>query len=165
VSEKEFWKCDAGRCVILSEEHVMTHSRRALLPLILLAVFLAATACSDSDGPSAPRGPFAQRVTLRAGQTTRMEPEGIEVGFDRITLDSRCPITAICIQAGEARGAFGLGPSRAHTGLFAFELSTLHPRTVFIESYRVTLESVAPAPTGQPIPPGDYVAQLLIERD
>ncbi|MFN2386894.1 MAG: hypothetical protein ABR576_11535 [Thermoanaerobaculia bacterium] len=143
----------------------MKHARRALLPLAVLTVFLAASACSDFDGPTEPRGPFAQRVTLRAGQTTRIEPEGVEIGFFQITVDSRCPITAICIQAGEARGTFGIARSRVNSGLFPFELSTLHPNRAEVEGYRVTLESIAPSPTGQPIPPGDYVAELLIERD
>ena len=144
----------------------MQHSiRRALLPLAILTTFLAASACSDSDGPTEPRGPFLQRVTLRAGQLLRIESEGIEIGFQEITQDSRCPINAICVQAGEARGIFGIGPTRRLSPVISFELSTLHPRTVELQGYRVTLESVSPSSTGQPIPPGDYVAELTIQRD
>jgi hypothetical protein len=140
-------------------------TRRALLPLAILTAFLAASACSDSDGPTGPRGRFEQRVSLRAGQLFRIESEGIEIGFEEITQDSRCPINAICVQAGEARGTFGIGPTRSLGPVVTFELSTLTPRTVEINGYRITLESVAPSPTGQPIPPGDYVAGLLIQRD
>jgi hypothetical protein len=143
----------------------MKHSRRVVLPLSLLTALLAATTCSDSDGPTAPRGPFEQRVTLRAGQAVRIDSEEIQIGFQAITQDSRCPIDAVCIQAGEARGLFGIGPTRSQRPAVSFELSTLHPRTVEIDGYRITLESVAPSPTGVPIPPGDYVAELLIERD
>lgn len=140
-------------------------ARRALLPLAVLTALLATTACSDSDGPTAPRGSFEQRVTLRAGQLLRIESERIEIGFQEITQDSRCPINALCVWAGEARGIFGLGAGRpANTGFGVFELSTLSPRTVLISGYRVTLESILPAPTGPPIPPGDYVATLLISR-
>ena len=143
----------------------MNRSNRLLLPLSILTAFLGASACSDSDGPTQPRGPFSQRVTLRAGQLLRIESAGIEVAFERITIDSRCPITAICIQAGEAKGTFGIRRGRVSSGLFPFELSTLHPNRAEVEGYRVTLESIAPPSTGQPIPPADYVAELLIERD
>ena len=144
----------------------MPHAiRRAFIPLGVLTAFLAASACSDSDGPTEPRGRFEQRVVLRAGELRAIESEGIEIGFEEITRDSRCPINAICIQAGEARGYFGIGRVGRQVPFIPFELSTLHPRTVEIEGYRVTLESVAPSPTGQPIPPGDYLAELLIERD
>lgn len=144
----------------------MKHTiRRAFLLPAILPMFLAAIACSDDDGPTALRGRFDQRVTLRAGQAVTIESEGILIGFEEIKLDSRCPINAICVHAGEARGLFVLGPSRRLGPVASFELSTLDPNRVEIEVYRVTLESVSPSAMGQPIPPGDYVAVLRIERD
>jgi hypothetical protein len=142
------------------------HIRRVLLPLAVVAAFLAAIACSDSRGPTEPRGRFDQRVTLRAGQLVRITSEGIEIGFQEITHDSRCPIEAVCVWVGEVRGSFGLGPIPPRASpTQTFELSTLQPRTVEVQGYRVTLESVSPAATGPPIPPGDYLAELRIQRD
>jgi hypothetical protein len=137
-------------------------TRRALLPLAILTVFLAASACSD--GPTEPPGRFEQRVTLRAGQLLIIDSERVVIRFDEVTQDSRCPIEAVCVWVGEVRGRFGLGPPRQGPTA-SFELSTLQPRTVDVQGYRVTLESVSPAATGPPIPPGDYVAVLLIQRD
>ena len=45
--------------------------------------------------------PLDQPFDLRAGQSA-VVPGGLKVTFDRVVSDSRCPIDAICVWAGEA---------------------------------------------------------------
>jgi hypothetical protein len=130
---------------------------------VVLVACLALAACSDSDGPTEPTGPtLGQAFMLRAGESVTLRGEPVRITFESILSDSRCPITALCVWAGEARGRFFLsvGVGSPHP----FELTTLEERTAEVSGYRVRLDFVLPASTGTPIPPGDYVAQLVITR-
>ena len=51
--------------------------------------------------PSQPPCRSDQPFDLRAGQSA-VVPGGLKVTFDRVVSDSRCPIDAICVWAGEA---------------------------------------------------------------
>lgn len=65
--------------------------------LVLLLVVLSA--CNgDRSSPTEP-GRTVQSFDLRVGQTVRLDG-GDEVTLVRIVADSRCPINALCPQAG-----------------------------------------------------------------
>ena len=138
---------------------IRTDSRSVLV--VLLSCWVLA-ACSDS--PTEPSGPvLGQSFKLRAGQSLTLRGESVTIAFQTIVSDSRCPIDAICIQAGEATGSFRLEVGRAAPA--SFELGTLHPRSADANGYRVTLDAMLPAPqSSRPIDPRDYVAELTVTR-
>ena len=47
---------------------------------------------------------------LGVGRQAVLQTERVEIGFGRVTADSRCPEGAQCVWAGEARVAMWLGP-------------------------------------------------------
>lgn len=71
------------------------------MPLVVvLCLALAAAACDESvTGPTVP---LNTEFTLAPGESATIERADLEVRFDRVTGDSRCPIDAVCIQGGSA---------------------------------------------------------------
>ena len=79
----------------------MVTNRRlpAILAVVLIAACLGAACGGNPTEPTAV--PLDQPFDLRAGQSA-VVPGGLKVTFDRVVSDSRCPIDAICVWAGEA---------------------------------------------------------------
>src|SRR5262245_16856015 len=70
----------------------------AILSLAQAFIFVA---CASS--PAAPGSvKLNQSFTLKVGSSTSVDGEGIQVGFDSVVSDSRCPKGAQCIVAGDA---------------------------------------------------------------
>lgn len=76
----------------------MSASVRSLLLVIAVAL---ATAC-DEKSAVAPTVGFDQRFTLARGETALVEGTRVRLQFVGVSSDSRCPINAICVQAGKA---------------------------------------------------------------
>ena len=72
----------------------------------LFSAVVALVSCSNlapgcAAHPSQPSRPFGQPYDLKAG-TSAVVADGLTLTFDRVRADSRCPLDALCIQAGEA---------------------------------------------------------------
>jgi hypothetical protein len=128
--------------------------------LLALCAVLAAS-CLDVSSPVAPNSPLDTPFEVKAGATA-VVPGGLTIRFDSVSSDSRCPIDALCVQAGEAVVVMSLStPSRSRvqrewrTNPTGFE--------VVYSDYAIQLAELRPYPSaGQPIAPGDYVATLKV---
>jgi len=130
-------------------------ARRA--PTVAFAALAAVVACS---GGSPTQAEDPGRLTLRMGAETAVAGTVTHIGLLQVENDSRCPIDAMCVWAGNAVAVLGI---RAGTGpTVPYRLNTgLEPRTVDVMGYRVRLDSLLPRPrAGQAIPQGDYVAYV-----
>jgi hypothetical protein len=86
------------------------------------------------------------------------------IGFTDVIGDSRCPISVLCVSAGdgEVEIAAGIGrgvsrPYRLHT--------TLEPRQVDLGSYRIRLVDLMPYPqVPGTIPLDEYAIRLEVAR-
>ena len=101
-------------------------------------------------------------MTLAPGQSTQVG--ALSVKFIGVTIDTRCPANALCIQVGDAFVALEttvLGAKRE------FELQILNPtkRSTTHRNYFIELQEVSPYPFGEPIKPADYRVTLRIARD
>jgi hypothetical protein len=105
--------------------------------------------------------PLRQSVELRAGSSATLEG-GLTIAFDRVTSDSRCPMNAFCVWAGDAILAVSL--SQGPGGRVAREFHTYPTGSdVSYLAYTIKLLVLAPYPqTNRAIPPGDYVAALEV---
>ncbi len=89
-----------------------------------------------------------ETVNLRVGQSKTADHGRVSVKFISVVEDSRCPMNARCVWAGNARikVAVSVGRRRAET----VELnSTTKPQTVTIHGYRLSLQDLNPQ-KGQP---------------
>ena len=126
--------------------------------IALLAALLTA-ACFSS--PTAPDAVIGAPFDLRAGATAAL-PDGLTIKFETVRSDSRCPMDAVCVWAGEAIVA--LSVAKATGGPEARELSTTPGGSaITYAGYTISLTGLTPYPrASQAIRPGDYVATLVV---
>jgi hypothetical protein len=106
--------------------------------------------------------PLGQSFELRRG-TSAILQDGVKVMFGDVRSDSRCPMDAVCVWAGDAVVTVRLSPPAGsqverelHTQPSGSEASYL--------AYVIKLVSLSPYPrSDRQIRPDDYVAILTIE--
>lgn len=131
------------------------------LSTFVFTALLTITMAACSSSPTAPSQPTS--VTLAPGQFTQVGALGVK--FVGVTLDTRCPADAMCIQMGDAFVAL---ETVMLTGRRTFELQLLNPtnRSTTHGSYSIELMELTPYPfAGQPIAPGDYRVKLAVAKN
>ena len=131
----------------------------------ILVVSLLVVMVGCGGGPTQPdRVPGGQPFELRVGDVA-LTTDDLRVRFDTVRSDSRCPLDALCVRAGEAVIALTLSkPGEAAIGR---ELDTTPARsaTTYL-NFTITLSSLAPYPrSDRQIQPGDYVATLVVRAN
>jgi hypothetical protein len=129
---------------------------------------LALVSCSSiavgcAAHPSQPSRPLGQPFDVKAGMSVVLT-DGLELTFDRVRTDSRCPLDAICIQAGEAIVVLALSQSAATRAERELGTTPNSSEASYL-SYVIKLVALAPYPRStQQIRPEEYVATLTVER-
>jgi hypothetical protein len=142
---------------------------RQLSTALLITAVLAACSSSTSTSTDATLQ-TSQTVSQREiGRAFEMKiGETIGVGDLRLTFrsvdgDSRCPIDAICVWAGDAEIALKIeqGSQAAVAALH----TTLEPKKTEWNGYTIALVSIAPSRnSATALDPKDYRAQLVVTR-
>jgi hypothetical protein len=142
---------------------------RQLSIAVLITAALAACSSNTSTGTDA-KVQTSQTVTQQEiGRAFDMKiGETIGVGDLRLTFrsvegDSRCPIDALCVWAGDAEIALKIeqGGQAAVAALH----TTLEPKKTDWNGYTIALVSVAPSRnSATALDPKDYRAQLVVTR-
>jgi hypothetical protein len=137
------------------------HFRRSrVLILLSLLSLLGGAACGGS--PTRPdQRPLGQPFELRAGASASLD-EALTVTFERVSADSRCPLDALCIWAGDAvvsvsiaQGAGGWVRRELHIDPSGSETS--------YSMDSIKLLALAPYPrSDRQIRPEDYVATFSV---
>jgi hypothetical protein len=130
--------------------------------LTIAGVALLGAACSSSQVTESVRPPAT--VKLKVGGGAAIEGTPWTVIFDSVISDSRCPIDAICIQAGEALLALELASPLADPLPQDSPHFTLGTTPVVVEGLRFTQVKVLPFPQSNvQIDRASYQVTLLIE--
>ena len=92
-----------------------------------------------------------------------MPGEGLQLKFDQVVSDSRCPSDVACIQAGEAVVAvIVIGAGRARQ---RYEVHTSGATSVVHAGLTIACEGLEPRPvSSRPIRPSDYRLTLRLSR-
>ena len=136
---------------------------------VLGAILLLAPGCGDATGPgSDAQGavvPAAREITLRMGEEKQVEGSVLWLAFGAVVEDSRCPIDAMCVWAGNAMVELGIHAGMGPT--YPVRLNTtLEPRSAVWNGVRLTLLVLQPAPrAAQPIKTDDYVVKVRLEPE
>jgi hypothetical protein len=128
-----------------------------------LSTLLLFAACSSLSGAPTPQSTaLDQPFTLKPGDTVPVGEARVQVGFERVTSDSRCPRDVQCIQAGEAavRATVAL-PGKARQSV---DVTTVPDRaSATVEGYTLTLTSLEPVPlSARPTRAADYRATFVL---
>ena len=138
-----------------------------------LAALLAA-GCGSPSGVGTPEQSPSISVTLasefqlRPGQSAQLDGPSVRLTFVKVLEDSRCPIDAVCVWAGNAQIQLRARSRQAEADL---DLNTLgdgptRPRFADFEGYRIHLVALVNPnrASAQHAPePSEYVATLRVE--
>ena len=127
---------------------------------ILTLLLAAGPAACGAGSPTRP-DPVAldKEVTLAPGGTVAVKGQDVEVGFESVTEDSRCPTSVQCVWMGEvkARLTFRRGGEETTTK------EVREGEALVVPGFRVTLVRVTPYPTSTAkVPAPDYRATLKV---
>jgi hypothetical protein len=126
---------------------------KLLTPLTVLAVL------GCGDGPAGIQ--LDQEFTLALGETVDVAQTGLRITFREVRDDSRCPVDAVCLWAGNATVELVLQRALADTTVAVNTL--LEPRAVVSGDYRLELLGLTPQPRiDEPTDPNTYRARLRV---
>jgi hypothetical protein len=136
------------------------------LALITTTITLACSAFGcGGESPAAPKNvTLGPEFSHKPGEEAIVEGADLQVGFDGVASDSRCPVDVDCIWEGEAVvNVWTRHPPDPKT---SHELKTRGTsREVAYAGYVLRLTSLAPQPkAGVKIEPKDYVATFTVVR-
>jgi hypothetical protein len=138
---------------------------RALIRLLVLLPTLALPAChdhkkKDDDLVQPASASLNQEYVIGYGETIHLGQLALE--FTTLTEESRCPMNAACVWAGNARI---LVTATGRTGTQILELNTTpgFGSTATFENYRFELRRLEPEIPWYPYPPAqEYTATLFV---
>jgi hypothetical protein len=143
-----------------------TVRQAALIAIQVLAVVIGGAAQSGpGDSGASKQVTLGEVFTLAVGNVAEVRGEALQVGFDRVLSDSRCPRGAQCIVKGEA--VIRVWLSKPPRGRAESELRTAPSADAEATygDYRLRLVMLDPYPEGdRTIRTSDYVATLLVTR-
>jgi hypothetical protein len=89
--------------------------------------------------------------------------EGLEIGFERIAGDSRCPLGVFCIWEGDAAALIFAQKPAIPRASFELHTHSSFQRDAKYEGYKITLLAVVPYPEiDVEIDPNDYVVTVVV---
>jgi hypothetical protein len=102
-------------------------------------------------------------LTLVPGQTAAVPGERLQLKFEEVGSDSRCPSDVACIQAGDAVVSFTvIADDRTRQ---RYEVHTSGPTSVMHAGLTIALEGLEPRPvSSRPIRPAEYRLTLRVSR-
>jgi hypothetical protein len=126
-----------------------------------LILVVAASAAACVNGPTGPDAVAGRPFELKAGDTSTL-PDGTRLKFERVRSDSRCPMDALCVWAGDATISVTLVPEKGAAA--SRELHTQPDGSqISYGSYAIRLTGLQPYPRSSQSPkPEDYVATLVV---
>jgi hypothetical protein len=134
------------------------------MELTALALTLWAALAAPEHAPRPRPVQLDERFALRAGESAAVESEKLEVRFDEVVSDSRCPKGVQCIVAGDATVRITVQKSSARS---SHELHTSERagQEASVDGLTIRLLGLDPYPVeGKVIDRRDYVATLEITR-
>ena len=69
--------------------------------IVCLILFLFLTSCED-EGLVTQTETFGNPFWLKVGQSVRLQPDNLQLGFQQVMNDSRCPSDVVCVWEGIA---------------------------------------------------------------
>ena len=131
--------------------------RHGTASVVLLAGILLAGCSDESTGPE-PGDTF----TLSPGERVTLQPNGTHVRFLRVSEDSRCPLRAQCVWAGDGAVVLEVAPRDGDATEHVVH-TTEGPTSVVLGRYELTLLALTPYPE-EPgdIRPDDYRVELVL---
>ena len=123
----------------------------ALLAVVAVPNFV----CAIGTSPTAPAN-----IVVVVGHTSKVG--GTTITFQRVVSDSRCPLNAMCVWAGDATAEFTVA-ARGVQSTYQLQLNDPSKRSVTHQGAVIEFQSLDPLPmSGQPTNPSSYRAKIEV---
>lgn len=135
-----------------------------------LNFFLLLCLLWSCKNPIEPETTHPITVSLKFGQSEMIKPFHLQVGFQDVLSDSRCPLNVVCVWEGRADIRLWLIPSKSDTvfitpSIYGYvdKSDTLRHIAIDTVGFQIKLLQLDPYPVaGSPVQKEDYVALLEI---
>lgn len=133
---------------------------------LLAGIIVAASAAGAGLLQAVPDASLQAPFVLAPGQETRIAETGVNLRFEGVTADSRCPADAQCAWAGDAAVEIELRPAKGDNATIVLHTMPRLGNEAEFDGFVIRLEALEPQPrSDRPIPAGDYRATLLVRRN
>lgn len=152
--------------VLIKKNYTLVRHMRSSIQAALILILISCSKNSEVVTPDiisyTVRTNDSLVVTLKIKQSIKINDE-LLIGFEDVVADSRCPIYAICVWAGD--GEIKLSISKNNYTIFSFLHTFLEPKLIEFENYKIELKTLSPYPKiDEEIKKEDYTAELVIRR-
>jgi len=129
---------------------------------IPIGLLLLAAVCAACSSPSEPSEPMT--FELAPGQSATYG--ALSVQFVSVSVDSRCPLNALCIQQGDAFFMIETRVRGANATPYELQINDPARRRVVHAGYAIEAGALMPYPfTINPTTPDQYRLTLMIDRE
>jgi hypothetical protein len=127
-------------------------------------VAVLATVCAVAS-PETKTPALGESFGIKIGESVLIEGEALQIGFEDVPTDSRCPNGEQCIWEGDATVRIWARQASRAREEYDLHTSAREERAVIYLGYGIQLLQLTPYPvSGQTIEPGDYEATLQVTR-
>lgn len=127
--------------------------------VVLLSVGVSWGCSGDPTGPE-----VGEVFALAPGEAVTLELDGIGVRFMRVSEDSRCPLRAQCVWAGDAAVVIELAPQAGDAAEHTLHTS-MGQKSIVLGQHELSLLELSPYPDEpRSISPEDYRATLVVQE-
>jgi hypothetical protein len=136
----------------------MTGLARALA----LTLLWSAGAYAEGSGETS-QVALEKSFPLSVGQSMVVDGAALEIGFQAVTSDSRCPKGEVCIWEGDATVCIWVQPAAGTKEEFVLHTSSKGPTVTDFGNWSIRVLALDPYPiTGRSILQADYVVTLQV---
>lgn len=136
----------------------------AILGIAFLVMAALAGGCASQAAATA-HATAEGSVRIQIGQRISVEGGALEIAFQAVTSDSRCPKGENCVWEGEAVVALAVRSGSLPEVQLELHSSAKGPSVGTYQEWNIRLSAVEPYPvTGRAIRHADYVATLVVDR-
>jgi hypothetical protein len=127
--------------------------------VVLIGVGVSWGCSSDPTGPE-----VGEAFALAPGEAVTLELDGIGVRFMWVSEDSRCPLRAQCVWAGDAAVVIELTPQAGDAAEHTLH-TNMGQKSIGLGRYELSLLELSPYPDEpRAISPKDYRATLVVQE-
>jgi hypothetical protein len=135
------------------------------LPATTVVVITLVTSLVGQDGQPTGAAKRGEPFELKAHAASRLADENLLVRFERVTEDSRCPVKAQCVWAGDAAIELTLEKPPAAAGTRILHTNERFGRQADYEGLVIRVLDLKPQPReGATIAPEDYRVTLVVDK-
>jgi hypothetical protein len=129
---------------------------------VALTILWSVGECAEGSGEPG-KAEFEESFPLGVGHSTVIDGVALEIGFQAVTSDSRCPKGEVCIWEGDATVCLWVQPAAGTKEDLVLHTSSKGQSTAEYGNWSIRLVALDPYPvTGRTIPQADYVATLRV---